>query len=493
MKRLLLLFLSAGLSCGYAVAGNRVEPSTQNDDRSFANTDDALNIEMVYVEGGTFTMGAPDTDSEADSDEKPAHSVTLSGYYIGKYEVTQKQWVDIMGSNPSRIKGNNLPVTNVRCSDIQEFIFKLNSRTGKSYRLPTEAEWEFAARGGNSSRGYKYSGSDNIDDVAWYKENSGRKVHAVGLKAPNELGIYDMTGNVREWCQDWCGDYSSVEQVNPQGPSMGAFRAFRGGSVDAYAVNCRVSFRNGSSPENRYGSLGFRLVEIVPEVLDIEMVRVDGGAFIMGASASDSELSENEEAFENEVAHRVTLSGYYIGKYEVTQKQWIEVMGNNPSEFKGDDLPVTNVSWNDVQEFIRRLNLRTCRNYRLPTEAEWEFAARGGNSSLGSKYSGDDDINAVAWYKDNSDNKPHAVGSKSPNELGIYDMTGNVWEWCQDRFGRYGSSAQTNPKGPSSGDRRVLRGGGWSYAARSNRVSYRFGVAPGYRVNSYGFRLALSE
>ena len=215
-------------------------------------------IEMVYVEGGTFTMGATsEQGSDATNDEKPAHSVTLDGYYIGKYEVTQELWKAVMGSNPSNFKGDNLPVENVSWNDVQEFLRKLNAMTGKRYRLPTEAEWEFAARGGNSSRGYKYSGSNSIGNVAWYDGNSG--THAVGTKSPNELGIYDMSGNVWEWCQDWHDSYSNSSQRNPKGPNSGLFRVYRGGGWRYSARNCRVSNRADGTPDDRRDILGFRL------------------------------------------------------------------------------------------------------------------------------------------------------------------------------------------------------------------------------------------
>ena len=216
---------------------------------------------MVYVSGGTFTMGATsEQGSDAFNREKPAHSVTLSGYYIGKYEVTQELWEAVMGSNPSRFKGDNLPVECVSWNDVQEFLRKLNAMTGKRYRLPTEAEWEFAARGGNSSRGYKYSGSNSLGSVAWYDGNSGSRTHAVGTKSPNELGIYDMSGNVWEWCQDWYGSYSSSSQRNPKGPNSGSYRVYRGGSWYFNARYCRVSYRNYFTPDfwnNLH--LGFRL------------------------------------------------------------------------------------------------------------------------------------------------------------------------------------------------------------------------------------------
>ena len=220
-------------------------------------------IEMVWVSGGTFTMGATsEQGSDAYNWEKPAHSVTLSGYYIGKYEVTQAQWKAVMGNNPSSFKGDNLPVERVSWNDVQEFIRKLNQMTGKSYRLPTEAEWEYAARGGGKSRGYRYSGSDNIGSVAWHWDNSNSTTHPVGSKSPNELGIYDMSGNVYEWCQDWYSNnyYSSSSQRNPQGPSSGSYRVYRGGGWGSFAGYCRVSGRDFNSPVSRYYNLGFRLV-----------------------------------------------------------------------------------------------------------------------------------------------------------------------------------------------------------------------------------------
>ena len=223
-----------------------------------------LSFEMVYVEGGSFDMGATyEQCSDAYKDECPVHSVTLSGYYIGKCEVTQELWEAVMGSNPSNFKGAQNPVERVSWNDCQEFVSRLNSLTGKNFRLPTEAEWEYAARGGNKSLHYKYSGSDNIDEVAWYNNNSGRSTHAVGTKSPNELGIYDMSGNVCEWCSDWYGGYSAGAQTNPQGPSSGSYRVLRGGSWINYAGNCRVSIRSYDDPGNSNINFGLRLI-LVP-------------------------------------------------------------------------------------------------------------------------------------------------------------------------------------------------------------------------------------
>ena len=213
---------------------------------------------MMPVESGTFTMGATSEQQDPSDFEKPTHRVTLSSYYIGKYEVTQDLWKAVMGSNPSKWKGDNLPVECVSWYDCQEFIKKLNTMTGKKFRLPTEAEWEYAARGGNRSRGYQYSGSNNLNDVAWYDDNSGRWTHPVGTKAPNELGIYDMSGNVLEWCQDWFDWYSSNAKTNPTGPRSGSGRVTRGGCwIDA--EECRVTCRYLYTPGSKSNYFGLRL------------------------------------------------------------------------------------------------------------------------------------------------------------------------------------------------------------------------------------------
>ena len=248
-------------------------------------------------------------------------------------------------------------------------------------------------------------------------------------------------------------------------------------------------------------------------------VYVEGGTFGMG--------SNNGYSFEKPV-HNVTLSSYYVAKTEVTQIQWAAVMGNNPSDFKGDNRPVECVSWYDAIVFCNKLsmmdkktpvysvngktdpdtwNYKPCQGnsisgtitmniksngYRLPTEAEWEFAAWGGKKRKGYKYSGSDNLSRVAWYDDNSGNKTHDVAKKSPNELGLYDMSGNVWEWCWDWYGSYGSSAQTNPVGPSSGDSRVRRGGSWVYDSDFCRVTFRINDGPDGRNHYVGFRLVRS-
>ncbi len=214
---------------------------------------------MVYVEGGTFSMGATPEQVNPESDEKPVHRVTLSSYSIGQTEVPQWLWEAVMGSNPSYWKGANLPVEQVSWNDCQEFLGKLNNLTGMFFSLPTEAQWEFAARGGNRSRGYQYSGSDGLGAVAWYDDNSNSRNHEVGMKGPNELGLYDMSGNVWEWCHDWWGTYPDYSVTNPKGASTGSIRVYRGGGRRNSPWDCRVAIRYGITPDYRNYGLGFRL------------------------------------------------------------------------------------------------------------------------------------------------------------------------------------------------------------------------------------------
>ena len=236
-------------------------------------TANGVSFTMVYVQGGTFTMGATSEqwseayNSEAYNNEKPAHSVTLSSYYMGETEVTQALWEAVMGSLPSDIssssydlRGPQRPVCYVSWDDCQTFVSRLNSLTGQQFHLPTEAQWEYAARGGTKSRGYKYSGSNDVGSVAWYTSNTNDKgSHDVKTKQANELGLYDMSGNVWEWCQDRYGSYSSGSQTNPTGASSGSDRVYRGGSWFIGAWNCRVSRRHSRTPSLRDYYLGLRL------------------------------------------------------------------------------------------------------------------------------------------------------------------------------------------------------------------------------------------
>ena len=224
-----------------------------------------VTFKMMKVEKGTFTMGATEEQEDPTDNEKPTHQVTLTKtYYMGETEVTQALWKAVMGNdyNPSSWVGDQMPVQKVSYNEItaaEGFLAKLNAATGRTFRIPTEAEWEFAARGGNKSNKTQYSGSANIDSVAWYRDNSDMKVHEVAQKKANELGLYDMSGNVYEWCSDWYGGYSSDAQTDPTGPATGVGCVIRGGSYVENVVNVRTSHRYAFQPQNTKHYIGFRL------------------------------------------------------------------------------------------------------------------------------------------------------------------------------------------------------------------------------------------
>ena len=252
---------------------NLIDSAPSNDGGVETFTIRGVSFNMIKVEGGTFTMGGtPEQGGDPDDYEYPTHQVTLSDYMIGETEVTQELWQAVMGTtiqeqakkgmyNTSLYGvGNSYPMYYISWDECQTYITKLNQLTGKNFRLPTEAEWEYAARGGQKSKGYKYAGSNTLSDVAWYWDNSSNKTHPVKQKQANELGLYDMSGNVWEWCQDWFDSYSSNAQTNPTGPSSGYSRVFRGGSMNYSAPGCRVARRDYSFSGDRSYYLGFRVV-----------------------------------------------------------------------------------------------------------------------------------------------------------------------------------------------------------------------------------------
>ena len=488
----------------------------------------SIEKEMVLIPAGRFMMG----------DRGDRLQVTLTKpFYMGKYEVAQEQWESVMGNNPSsRTKGDKLPVTDVSWKDCQEFIKKLNASTKGGFRLPYEGEWEYACRAGTTTA---YSVGDSLTKAD--ANIDGDSTKAVGSYKPNAFGLYDMHGNVWEWCEDWRDDYLKGAVTDPKGPGTGTYRVLRGGSFVDYESLARSSGRNHNSPTNRDDGtpafrrdlIGFRLVrtadlkaaahkpdlgEVMPATenlsvspfseakakevqklvakslqkeveekedlgkgVKLDLVLVPAGKFKMGSPTSEKGRDDDEKQ------HEVTLTKpYYMGKYEVAQEQWESVMGNNPSSrTKGDKLPVTNVSWEDCQEFIKKLNAKTNGGYRLPTEAEWEYASRAGNTTA---YSVGDSLTKADANIDGDSTK--AVGSYKPNAFGLYDMHGNVYEWCEDFYGDYPAGAGTDPKGPATGYSRVLRGGSFFNNELVARSSCRFSDAPTFRIYLTGFRLA---
>lgn len=261
---LLALLTSVLCSCAEEEPGDKVDDLEMSP--AVAAVIEEINNNLIYVEGGTFMMG----NNDYTTPEKPMHEVTLSSYYIGKYEVTQSQWTAIMGTTIQEQEsntgwglygvGDNYPMYYVSYDEAKQFCKKLTTLSGKTYRLPTEAEWEYAARGGNKAWGYKFSGGNTIDYVAWIGANSDNHSHEVGQKAANELGIYDMSGNVWEWCLDWYGKYPSESRYNPTGTADGTKRIVRGGGFGHDSYYCRVTFRDFYVPFGQHYWYGFRVV-----------------------------------------------------------------------------------------------------------------------------------------------------------------------------------------------------------------------------------------
>ncbi len=482
--------------------------------------------DMVFVAGARFMMG----NSKNHSDALPIHQVTVDSFYINQYEVTQAEWQDVMGNNPSLFKeGNNaaMPVEQVTWYDAVEYCNKRSRKEGftpcysgsgenircnfeaDGYRLPTEAEWEFAAIGGNNSRGFIFSGSNSPGAVAWYEGNCQDRPQAVGQKKANELGLYDMSGNVWEWCWDWYAEnyYTNSPKQNPRGPNSGDSRSYRGGGGPGGRIEwLRNSGRFHLEASYKCFDMGFRVVRSIRNIKSnkrpspARMVLVQGGTFSMG-SQFDRQCDKP--------AHPVTLKNFYISKYEVTQEQFRAVMGYNPSYWPGAKSPVEMVTWYDAITYCNKRSqmegLKPCysgsgdnitcdfsaNGYRLPTEAEWEFAARGGASSLGYNYSGSNDAEKVAWCKDDGEFRAQPAGLKQPNELGLYDMSGNLLEWCWDWFGwdYYQNSPGKDPQGPAKGIRRVLRGGNFKHPAPGLSPTKRFPSEPHFKFTTVGFRV----
>lgn len=287
-------------------------------------TVNGVSFDMLMVEAGTFTMGATSEMQNPLDDEKPTHQVTITkNYYMGKTEVTQALWEAVMGDNPSHFKGSNKPVENVSWNECQEFISKLNAATGKKFRLPTEAEWEFAARGGNKSQHYQYSGSNILSDVAWSDDGSAESSHDVATKKPNELGLYDMSGNIWEWCSDWYGEYGSDNQSDPTGPTTGTYRVNRGGGWGSAAKSCRVSYRNRIRADYSSEYLGLRLclsedgaTDMAVDTTSVADGQVPDSEYV-DFSAIDTIVREHrdyyeEENYEEEDYNEPDTSAYYL-------------------------------------------------------------------------------------------------------------------------------------------------------------------------------------
>jgi len=598
---------------------------TESEVWNFTTIEEEQSDGLLFVEGGTFEIG--DHFNEGNDDEHPVHGVTLNSFYIGKYEVKQGEYATLMGSNPAYDYGvgDNYPIYNISWYDAVEYCNILSIQDGLTpcydlsdwncdfsadgYRLPTEAEWEYASRGGvNWIDNYKYSGTtDNLGDYAVYSANAPEHSEVAGLKLPNQLEIYDMSGNLSEWCNDWYSGsfYSTDPADNPTGPDNGSIRVIRGGYWGDVASDCRVAFRSSATPDYSGYNGGFRILKkstapiisdntypanwaLVPVNIDlswecidplggelsydvyfseipelddshlvaediteagwvlenlnynttyywkitahneefeteggiwsfttieeeqsVSMIFVKGGSFEMGDHFNEGDLDELP-------VHEVTLNSFWIGQYEVTQAEWHAVMSYSPAHDcgVGDNYPVYYFNWFDAMEYCNTLSelhgLTPCydgwicdfnaNGYRLPTEAEWEYASRGGINWIDDfRYSGStNNLGDYVWYDPNSGDQTHEVGTKLPNQLEIYDMSGNVWEMCNDWYSEryYHSSPLNNPTGPAEhviGEAsHVRRGGAWNGIADYCRVARRAHYDLGTSSSTLGFRILRS-
>ncbi|MGK7946528.1 MAG: bifunctional serine/threonine-protein kinase/formylglycine-generating enzyme family protein [Microcystaceae cyanobacterium] len=511
-------------------SGSSHPPQPKNFTETLPN---GVKLKMMAIPAGSFMMGSNDYDNQ-----KPIHQVALQSFYMGKYPITQAQYQAVMGNNPSYFKNAAKaplsqggwgvhPVEIVSWNDAQEFCRKLSKMTGKTYQLPSESQWEYACRAGSKSKWCFGDNEGQLGEYAWYSENSNHQTHPVGEKKPNNWGLYDLHGNVWEWCED---DY--VDNYN-NAPSDGTvyknhslkYYALRGGSYGYDPYACRSAYRNYGPCDLRNLYIGFRIIyncdktlngvhsgvtiyhqgtvsspppkqknftETLPNGVKLEMMEIPAGNFMMGSNDYE----------EHKPIHQVTLQAFYMGKYPITQTQYQAVMGNNPSYFKNaakaplsqggwGDYPVETVSWNDAQEFCRKLSKITGKIYQLPSEAQWEYACRAGSQGKWCFGDNEGQLGDYAWYYSNSNGQTHAVGQKKPNNWKLYDMHGNVWEWCEDDY----VDNYTNT--PSDGTAyknqllqyHILRGGSYGLNPDNCRSAHRNFDTCNARIDFFGFRI----
>jgi formylglycine-generating enzyme required for sulfatase activity len=497
-----------------------------------------MGMEFASIPSGSFSMGSPSSESGRSSNEGPVHTVNIQSFEMMTTEVTQRMWKEVMGTTIQHLQslskydhglfgtGPDYPMYYVSWDDAQAFVYALNQLdTEYEYRLPSESEWEYACRAGTTTRFYWGNDPDStvIDEYAWYIGNSGTTSHPVAQKLPNAWGLYDMSGNVVELCQDyWHDDYSGAPSDGSAWVSLRAASLCvgRGGCWCYFADFCRSALRGDlGDPRDRFPFQGFRLARSVrtaissasePAVGTISQESLSGMKFVSIPSGSFEMGSLNND---ERPVHTVTIQSFEMMTTEVTQGMWEEVMGTTIQHQHqqrtlvgydfglpgiGPDYPMYYVSWNDCQEFITRMNdLDSSYTYRLPSEAEWEYACRAGTTTA--YYWGNDpdytQIDYYCWWYDNSNNTTHPVGQKLPNAWGLYDMSGNVAEWCQDWLHNGYSGAPTDGSAwvSPAGSYRVERGGAQNclFAIACDSAS-RGGIDPDDRLHILGFRLTRS-
>ncbi|MCE9529761.1 MAG: formylglycine-generating enzyme family protein, partial [Planctomycetes bacterium] len=478
------------------------------------------------------------------------HKVTITKpFCIGMTEVTQGQWSALIEDNKpwekkGAARGDNNAASGINWEDANAFCRKLSEKEGKKYRLPTEAEWEYACRAGTKT---VYSFGDEaqrLADVAWFNQARENPAHQVGLKRPNAAGLFDMHGNLWEWCSDRYGDkyYESSPADDPLGSAQGDHRVMRGGSFESPSDDCRAARRGHHSRLDRDIFLGFRVVYDLPSVeapavkpastaptkpttssspatggtkpsapggtaitkkpqgkgginsVGMPLVLMPAGKFMMGSPVGEEGRSPHEQQ------HEVTLTKpFYIGATEVTRAQWFAVMQTTPwapnaTAVDRENLPVSHVTWQDSTDFCAKLSAKEKKKYRLPTEAEWEYSCRAGTKTR--FYFGEeaDRIKDYAWTQDQEGKRSaHEVAQKLPNAAGLYDMLGNQREHCQDRYSEYPKDAVVDPQGRTEGGENdhMVRGGCWGDVANHCRAAERARTHQVLLPYYLGFRVVL--
>jgi len=539
----------------------------------------AVTQRMRWIKPGEFMMGSPEEEIDRNKNETLHHVKLSQGYWIADTPVTQELWMAITGDgNPSYFKGENNPVENVSWEESNDWIGRLSNRHNSlQLELPTEAQWEYACRAGSNTAYCFGDHSQELPAYGWFGENSDVGVSPVKMLRPNRLGLYDMHGNVWEWCQDCYGDFDSESHTDPIGLEIGPVRVIRGGSWFNPARSIRSASRTSQHQQSKSTSLGFRLLSsslgaepneraMLPEaepgteraisvqviVKPTEPVRdplearfwklrkkpdwvsaygkddyglwyefqlpnrwpetqanrkdrtgteplgfvtqrmrwIKPGTFTMG-----SDVSTKDSWWGDETQHEVILTrGFWMADTPCTQGAWMGVSTfENPSRFKGFSNPVEQVSWNDCQSWLKGLgDVYPLLQAVLPNEAQWEYACRAGSSGAYCFGDQEQELEKYAWYDKNSNGTTHPVCEKLPSKWGLYDVHGNVWEWCQDRYGEFTKATVTDPVGPAKNALRVIRGGGWSSPARLLRSACRLWYDPGDRFSYLGFRLLSS-
>ena len=489
-----------GMAPASRTENKNTSPSDNNAGDRLVKVINGVEFAFRWCPAGTFTMGSHELETGRSYRENQFQVTLTKGFWIMETEISQKQWEAVMGNNPSHFKDENNPVENVSWNDCQNFCKKC-SQYGLNLQLPTEAQWEYACRAGENEA---YSVKEHN---VWFINNSSQKTHPVGKdNHDNAWGIYDMHGNVLEWCEDWYGAYPNKSVTNPVGPSSGSTRINRGGCWDDSLMHVRSASRFDADPNDRFDTLGFRCViaqdntkktysnanqsvntekhekNIKPGTAltkDINGVEFTfrwcpPGSFIMGSPLTEKDRKDDEKQ------HKVILTkGFWIMETEVTQNQWKAIMGYNPSYEKFDTNPVENISWYDCEDFIKKCSSFGV-NLKLPTEAQWEYACRAGSNTV---FSWGDSLYGDKAACDGS--RPYGtslrgksrgvipVKSFEPNAWGLYDMHGNVDERCSDWKADYPSGCVSDPLGPSYGNSRVTRGGNWGLGAGDCRAAIR--------------------